>query len=79
MGNTTIIELNHDIWDEIANNRDEFVDSILEQLSSGKLRTHHRLPGGRVIAFFPRYSFDETCQKWDAFKKSLASSGKEEK
>lgn len=51
MGNTTIIELNHDRWQEIERNRAAFVDAILKQMLRGDV---DELPSGRVVAFFPR-------------------------
>ena len=51
MGNTTVIELNHDRWQEIERNRAAFVDAILKQMHDGMV---DEIPGGKVVVFFPR-------------------------
>ena len=51
MGNTTIIELNHDRWQEIERNGPAFVEAVLKQMCHGDV---DEVPGGRVVAFFPR-------------------------
>jgi len=65
MGNTTIIELDHDRAYEIIDSPDEFVRAISEQLSSAK-HTGNRIPGGRVIRFFHRSGVIEDA--WNKFK-----------
>lgn len=68
MGNTTIIELDHDLASEIRNNPEEFVQEILSQLScfyyssyqytkDGHPFIDDRILGGRVIAGFHRSGF----------------------
>ena len=64
MGNTTIIELNHDYAHEIESNPEEFIRVIMEQLSAAE-HTGDRIPGGRVIAFFHRSGPIETA--WNRF------------
>ena len=81
MGNTTIIELNHDRWLEIDNRPEEFVQAVLEQLRAGKVS---ELPGGRVVAFFPRWQqpIDKAWERWKsrwAKPSDLKSSGLEGK
>ena len=63
MGNTTILEINHDRGDEIARNRAAFVDAILQQIQSGRVRD---IPGGTVIVMFPRWDqpIDKAWQRW---------------
>ena len=64
MGNTTIIELNHDRFMEIENNRDLFVDQILTQLKLG-YDYEQEIEGGRIIAFFPRYNDNKKYRAWN--------------
>lgn len=54
MGNTTIIELDHDLASEIERDPDGFLRDILEQLRSGSTAPH-RITGGRVVTFFARW------------------------
>lgn len=68
MGNTTIIELNHDRWDEIDKNRENFVRQILQQLSTAEY-TGQDILGGKVIAFFNRYPENRIYRSWENFKK----------
>lgn len=69
MGNTTIIELNHDCWNEIDNDRKLFVQQILEQLQANEYEGKEIL-GGRVICFFNRY--DSPIERaWLKFKKKF--------
>lgn len=68
MGNTTIIELNHDLSNEILDNKDEFLLQIADQLShfahNGKA-----ILGGKIIAGFHRSG--KIYEKWEKFKASL--------
>ena len=48
MGNSTVIELNHDLWDEIEKHPDQFVAEIREQLASFRFNGQ-QITGGRVI------------------------------
>ena len=70
MGNTKIIELNHDLSHEIKENPEEFIQQILLQLScfnststhymsNGETFVDNRILGGRVIAGFHRSGFIE--------------------
>lgn len=63
MGNTTILELNHDEAHDIAENPQAFLMAILEHLRSG---SGSKIPGGRVIAFFPRWGgpIDKAWERW---------------
>lgn len=65
MGNTTIIELNHDHAHEIKDDPDMFLRVINEQLGSAE-HTGKRIPGGRVITFFHRSGPIEVA--WIKFK-----------
>ncbi len=65
MGNTTIIELNHDLGFEIKDDPETFVRTILEQLSAA-VHTGNRIPGGRIVAFFHRSGDIDVA--WDKFK-----------
>lgn len=67
MGNTTIIELNHDQFDEIEKNKDLFVEQILEQLRVG-VDFQQDIEGGKIIAFFPRYADNRKYCAWERFK-----------
>lgn len=67
MGNTTIIELNHDRCDEIEKNNDLFVEQILNQLRAG-CDFQQDIEGDRIIAFFPRYSDNKKYCAWERFK-----------
>lgn len=81
MGNTTIIELDHDLSHEIKENPEEFVKQILEQLghfhysSYQYTKDNHpfindRILGGRVIAGFHRSGFIE--ETWNKCKRMMA-------
>jgi hypothetical protein len=67
MGNTTIIEINHDQYAEIKNNKDLFVEQILAHLECG-YDFQHPIEGGKIIAFFPRYSDNKKYCAWERFK-----------
>lgn len=68
MGNTTIIELNHDLYYEIEKNKDLFVKQILEQLRVGN-DFQQDIEGGKIVAFFPRYNNNRKYLAWERFKK----------
>lgn len=68
MGNTTIIELNHDRWNEISENKEEFILQILNQIHCMNL-TGKDIHGGKVIAGFHRSG--KVYAKWTKFKKGL--------
>ena len=53
MGNTTIIEIDHDLTHEIEDDKDAFVACVLEQCRAATY-TGQRIPGGRIAAFFHR-------------------------
>ena len=63
MGNTTIIELNHDCVGDIDNNKDAFVEQIIAQMQLG-CDYEHPIIGGRIIAFFPRYDENRKYRAW---------------
>ncbi len=65
MGNTTIIEINHDQAHEIRENEEGFVNCVLEQCAAAT-HTGKRIPGGRVVAFFHRSGPLDAA--WDDFK-----------
>lgn len=67
MGNTTLIELNHDLIDEIEKNKDLFVNQILEQLRAG-CDFQQNIEGGKIVAFFPRYNENKKYRAWGRFK-----------
>lgn len=69
MGNTTIIELDHDLAGEIEKDPLGFIEVVIDQLRCGR-RTGQPIPGGRIIAMFPRY-LDSSPQYayWEAWKK----------
>jgi hypothetical protein len=69
MGNTSIIEINHDRWGEIKENPQVFVDAILRQTGSFA-NTGKDIPGGMVIAGFHR-SDNRQNNLWEKFKKDL--------
>lgn len=71
MGNTTIIELNHDRHNEIFKSektKNEFLEQIREQLSSYKYNGES-IRGGRVILGFHRSGIIE--DRWSLFKEWL--------
>ena len=79
MGNTTIIEINHDRCGEIEDNPEEFVQAIKEQMGCFKYSNmtekrgewhDGRIPGGYVIAGFHR-SDNTTDRLWEKFKSAL--------
>ena len=82
MGNTTVIELDHDLALEIAMNKEEFVDQILSQLScfaysSPSMHQYfgsNRIHGGHVIAGFHRSGFIE--ETWNKCKRMMAEAVK---
>lgn len=51
MSNRTLIELNHDYWDRIARNPDEFIIALILYLGSGDKETSDKLSryGLRII------------------------------
>ncbi len=53
MGNSTIIEINHDQAHEIEEDRIRFAEVVLMQCRAAEY-TGQRIPGGRIIAFFHR-------------------------
>ncbi|KKK81603.1 hypothetical protein LCGC14_2811800 [marine sediment metagenome] len=65
MGNTTIIEINHDQTQEIEDDREAFVNCVLEQCRAATF-TGKRIPGGRVTMFFHRSGQIE--KEWCNFK-----------
>jgi len=79
MGNTTIIEINHDRWGEIQDDKVAFADAVIAQCSSmehsrkvektGKI-WDGSIPGGQVIAGFHR-SKGRVYDAWEAFKTKL--------
>jgi hypothetical protein len=68
MGNTTIIELNHDQVAEIKDHPQEFVQQILDQLGSFEYSGKEIL-GGKVIAGFHRSG--HIYDMWEKFKQRL--------
>lgn len=66
MGNTTIIELNHDLAHQIETNKEEFIEQIQEQLRANVYEGQDIL-GGKVICFFHRH--ESPIEKaWNKFK-----------
>ena len=74
MGNTTIIELNHDRIDEIEKNPSEFVTQILMQLRSG-IDARQLIIGGHVVAFFSRYNDNKKYLAWERWKNKWSING----
>lgn len=72
MGNSTIIELNHDLYGDIERNRDKFVDEILAQLRQGFWGQHKRIVGGQVVTSFHRDEVDTHARAWERFKQDIA-------
>ncbi len=70
MGNTTIIEINHDQTQEIENDKEAFVGCVLEQCRAAT-HTGRRIPGGRIIVFFHRSGLIDKA--WEAFKQTWGS------
>ena len=71
MGNTTIIELNHDRWDEIFHSEEtkkEFLSQLERQFSAFEF-SGNQILGGKVLAGFHRSGF--VYDKWIAFKKRM--------
>jgi hypothetical protein len=66
MGNTTIIELNHDFIGDIEYGKDKFVKQILDALKQGS-KPGDPIQGGKIIAFFNRNGSD-IDRDWEAFK-----------
>ncbi len=66
MGNTTVIELNHDRAKEIDDHPERFMKQIKEQLNCAE-HTGQYIVGGRIIAFFHRSGPIE--QAWEKWKK----------
>lgn len=71
MGNTTLVEFNHDRFDEIEKDPSLLGLAILEQMRGASL-TGCTIPGGRVIAFFNR-SGGEADRDWEAYVKKHGS------
>ncbi len=70
MGNTTIIELDHDRTYEIQESPDTFLRAIREQCASFE-HTGQRIPGGRIIAGFHRSG--PMNDAWNKFVKAWGS------
>ncbi len=69
MGFSTIIELDHDRWKDIADEPEKFAAEILEQLALGP-DTQKEIRGGRIITCFHRGdSF--IGGSWDSFVKHI--------
>lgn len=66
MGNTTILELNHDLFHEIADDPEGFVRQIQAQLRSFEYRGK-RIRGGVVIAAWNRGD-NLIDRDWQTFK-----------
>ena len=64
MGNTTLIEINNDRWDEIEKDKTGFVRSILQAIAGGVTLS---IPGGAVICTFHRSG--KLYEAWLEFKK----------
>lgn len=70
MGNTTIIELNHDLYDEIERDPAKWVDGILDHMRAHIYAPYERIPGGAVVTTFHRGDTDE--YKWySAFREKV--------
>ena len=54
MGNTTLIELDHDRYSEIERQPELFTKQILYYLRAG-IDARQEIEGGQIIAFFPRW------------------------
>ncbi len=75
MGNTSIVEFNHDRWDEIYRDEESqqaFLKQLREQFSCAKY-TNCEIKGGKVIAFFNRY--EKVNEIWCKFKAKLQHFG----
>ena len=71
MGNSTIIELNHDQWMDIFESEEtqkQFLSQIREQFSAFRYNRQYIL-GGKVIAGFHRSG--KIYKDWTNFKKKL--------
>jgi len=66
MGNTTIIEIDHDQTHEIEENKEGFVEVVLMQCRAAEYTGQH-IPGGRIVAFFHRSGPIE--EAWNNFKR----------
>lgn len=69
MGNTTVIELNHDRWDEIFHSEEtekEFLNQIRRQYSAFEF-SGKQILGGEVICGFHRSGI--IYEAWMKFKK----------
>lgn len=69
MGNSTIIELNHDLYSEIEKNPQKFVDAILKQLQHMD-GNGTPIPGGHIIRGDSRYG--EWYEEFSKMKKRWA-------
>ena len=67
MGNTTVIELNHDQAQEIIGDPTVFITQIDRQLSANEFEGKH-IVGGRVICMFHR-SDSAVYRAWNRFVK----------
>lgn len=66
MGNTTIIELNHDFSGDIEYNKEKFFEQIMHALRQGS-KPGDPIQGGQIIAFFNRNG-SAVDKDWEAFK-----------
>ena len=67
MGNTTIIELNHDLASEIENNQKKFLEQVIDQLRSFKFKGK-LIQGGKVVTAWNRGD-SKIDKDWSKFKK----------
>ena len=71
MGNTTIIELNHDFFMDIEKDKVGFADKILAHLGHGNWNEMpKRIPGGQIVCSFHR-SPGHHHDQWYKFKDKL--------
>lgn len=70
MGNSTIIELNHDQCDEIEKNPEKFVQQIKHQLAT-MCYNGKEILGGKVIVGFHRS--EKIYESWCKWKKKYGN------
>jgi hypothetical protein len=67
MGNTTLIELNHDRYGDIEADKGEWIELILQHMRLHAFSDEVSIPGGRIVATFHRGD-TRISDAWDRFK-----------
>lgn len=70
MGNTTIIELNHDLYDQIEKDPAKWADDLLRHMRGHAYSDRVRIGGGQIVTTFHRGDSDE-YDLWIKFREAV--------